>query len=774
MSTLAQRPVVAQRPHPPGGDLRAGGAEDAHSAETRSARWEKAFAAAVESVAGARPPQQPRTLFEDLQGWGLSPSWTAGGVASRDPAPGGTASAPSPWSAPHALLVLSSRAQSRARPLSSVEAHPARSEASTAARAAWADRCLSEGSLFGGEVGGRGEDKQPAGRLPLARVDTRPDTVSSHCYALHYAVEAFVESLAVKHGLESEGHAGYPPARWGWHDGPWVEDYWRATFARPLRRRMELVEYIRGFTRHGLRAINVSAGSTTIDIHVLSALRDAPSGCVSTAHYTPAEAASRAVMPHPPCEVDVEAPFDAALFHPLCPLFFPWENFMWHTMTVLRDIAPIEKLAALLVQRMKPEVQYVTLVQRAAGPWLLQDAGTNAGFILSQALRNTVVISAGGTGHVPIPLLARELPYLGTTVPGGHPHALSFIGAHRLGSRSWMLDVLSSSPLLTQGRALVLTPSQLADALREPTSGRALLAAWGMVADAEEGGGGGAPHYGVLAGPGGVPIQLPVRGENEVAVATVAATMANNSHAWVRAMAGGAYALAPRGTGPTSFRLFEALQLGIPPVYVYSSAPWLPYLKRGQSPVWVDGLRREQQSLWAQIGVVLPMRELEGWVEALHHALEEEEEEERLASKAGVRRGLGDVSATASTPPPSLDGEEGGLMQPCVRRDGAGGRSASKHTTLTGRCSPPPPQGGVRGAAAAGGEPPARGLSRAPPPPRAAVPPPGSADYDGVKASIAAVRDSHFTMEGLMRHLAALFTDPELSELDCGTSVGLL
>jgi hypothetical protein len=36
------------------------------------------------------------------------------------------------------------------------------------------------------------------------------------------------------------------------------------------------------------------------------------------------------------------------------------------------------------------------------------------------------------------------------------------------------------------------------------------------------------------------------------------------------------YALAPRGYGKTSFRLYEAMQLGCVPVYIYDD-PWLPY-----------------------------------------------------------------------------------------------------------------------------------------------------------------------------------------------------
>ncbi len=43
-----------------------------------------------------------------------------------------------------------------------------------------------------------------------------------------------------------------------------------------------------------------------------------------------------------------------------------------------------------------------------------------------------------------------------------------------------------------------------------------------------------------------------------------------------RALCRSLYGLAPRGYGLTSFRLYEAMQLGSVPVYIYSE-PWLPY-----------------------------------------------------------------------------------------------------------------------------------------------------------------------------------------------------
>ena len=46
---------------------------------------------------------------------------------------------------------------------------------------------------------------------------------------------------------------------------------------------------------------------------------------------------------------------------------------------------------------------------------------------------------------------------------------------------------------------------------------------------------------------------------------------------WLALMSDTAFQMAPRGVGPTSFRLFEVLQRGWTPVYIQGDSPWLPY-----------------------------------------------------------------------------------------------------------------------------------------------------------------------------------------------------
>lgn len=46
---------------------------------------------------------------------------------------------------------------------------------------------------------------------------------------------------------------------------------------------------------------------------------------------------------------------------------------------------------------------------------------------------------------------------------------------------------------------------------------------------------------------------------------------------WRRVLESSTFAFCPRGWRPTSFRLYEALQLGTIPIYVWEDEKWLPY-----------------------------------------------------------------------------------------------------------------------------------------------------------------------------------------------------
>ncbi len=68
----------------------------------------------------------------------------------------------------------------------------------------------------------------------------------------------------------------------------------------------------------------------------------------------------------------------------------------------------------------------------------------------------------------------------------------------------------------------------------------------------------------------------PVRGELEAAFNRSALFLVR-SEEWQHIMEASTFAFCPRGWRPTSFRLFEAIQLGAIPIYVWEEERWLPY-----------------------------------------------------------------------------------------------------------------------------------------------------------------------------------------------------
>jgi hypothetical protein len=234
-----------------------------------------------------------------------------------------------------------------------------------------------------------------------------------------------------------------------------VERWWIHTFARPVRRVMQRSTY----------------EAFAAERPYWKLLPAAAPG-VSTA------------VPLGYDEVAVEEPFDFAFFAPFVPIFVAWEAlFEQHHGNGI----PLASHA--VINLIDPKFQYVTVTQRHSG-WYLQEVEH-----FRAVLRHVMVLSAGGRGHVALPLLLREQP-LAFTPPFGQ----------RVGTRE----------LVVEHSAAALPPGKFAHA---------------MVREGE----------------------------------------------WQAGMALSAYQLAPRGVGPTSFRLYEVLQMGLVPIYVWSDTRWLPY-----------------------------------------------------------------------------------------------------------------------------------------------------------------------------------------------------
>jgi hypothetical protein len=314
-----------------------------------------------------------------------------------------------------------------------------------------------------------------------------------------------------------------------------------------------------------------------------------------------------------------DAPYDAELFHPLVPLFVPWERiFVADSIragaaahkrleqraalqaqqlarlnaTYARERAsggggaaaapagsarprrlpsplavpspahapaaaafphllalPADLLGALsrfLNATLRGDVAYVTVVQRPAGPWA--EAHLAA---MRRALARTVVLSSGGGGHVALPLLGRELPLLRVADAASPPPP------PLPPRRDW--PPLADTPAV---RAAV-------EAAVEVPPPREAAAVLGFQGSARAG--------------------ARARATAAAAAALGPAFAVNRSGVhpleWAPPLVRARLAFAPRGVGATSFRLFEALQLGVPPVYVFDGPwPWLPYAHPAQLP----------------------------------------------------------------------------------------------------------------------------------------------------------------------------------------------
>jgi hypothetical protein len=222
-------------------------------------------------------------------------------------------------------------------------------------------------------------------------------------------------------------------------------------------------------------------------------------------------------------------------------------------------------------------VQYVTLVQHAEG--LILERVPQ----LRSILANILVLSAGGNGHVPVPLLSKPVG-LAATREANH-------------------DAAAVPPLAPPAA----TPAARAAAARESS----------------------VETPGELDLPSSYPYLLAFAGQMNGAVRPPLVDAVASSRfkdrfltfyapndTWIGALRSAAFALAPSGTGRTSFRLYEALQLGLVPVYVYADVPWLPYRRAcaAAGSALSGGASGAVTSIWDDIALVFGLREFEAWL----------------------------------------------------------------------------------------------------------------------------------------------------------------
>lgn len=238
-------------------------------------------------------------------------------------------------------------------------------------------------------------------------------------------------------------------------------------------------------------------------------------------------------------------------FSGLFPLFVQWSDldYMQHSRDTSMSSRKRNEIYHELVRALRPDVMYVTVSQANKGLEAVKVRHPNV-----------LVLSAGGEGNVPIPLIkgkiARQSPPLLT--PSSFTFDVSFMGniGHdytRVKTMSILRDVVRefNDNALTSNSSTTATRSTTTTATAGKSDRNSTTATY---AQSES---------------------KPPQPQAQIRFSVQAAT--ENNTLWQQVMSNTIFNLAPRGYGRASFRLAEIVQIGRIPVYVYNDVPWIPY-----------------------------------------------------------------------------------------------------------------------------------------------------------------------------------------------------
>lgn len=206
------------------------------------------------------------------------------------------------------------------------------------------------------------------------------------------------------------------------------------------------------------------------------------------------------------------SPLPQEAFGAFVPIFVQWVDY-YHVQKYHRAKAPSLRLGLIkLSSLMRPDIPYITVSQHDHG--ILNPILKREDKQAALRLTNLLVLSSGGNGHVPIPLLKQ--PEGLVPLPTGPPRrVLTFVGGVdglRPARVALKHELLQSSAFTPMQREGVLFYSMNA------SNGR-----------------------------------------------------------WRDALAESAVALTPRGQGRASYSMYEIVQMGMIPLYAWDDFEWLPY-----------------------------------------------------------------------------------------------------------------------------------------------------------------------------------------------------
>ena len=239
------------------------------------------------------------------------------------------------------------------------------------------------------------------------------------------------------------------------------------------------------------------------------------------------------------------SPMPQAAFGAFVPIFVQWVDY-YHVQKYRRGKAPSLRAGLrTLSELMRPDIPYITVSQHDHG--ILNPLLKREDKKLALRLTNLLVLSSGGNGHVPIPLLKQ--PEEVVPFPPGVPRkVLTFVGG---------VDGLRPSRVAVKHELLntaALTQVQQAGVLFQ--------------------------------------------------------RMNASSGNWRQTLAESSLVLTPRGQGRAAYSMYETIQMGMVPVYVWDDFEWLPYHSTHASwsnfgfSVRVGSFAEHAPELWAASNTV--------------------------------------------------------------------------------------------------------------------------------------------------------------------------
>jgi len=204
----------------------------------------------------------------------------------------------------------------------------------------------------------------------------------------------------------------------------------------------------------------------------------------------------------------IEQFFDKPLsyFNGFIPLFIQWVDAVVLDGEKGQNVDSIHKL---LGTHLRSDVIYLAISQNDAG---LGKIGI--------AHPNMLVLSAGGFGHVPLPLVKGEIDY----VPLPDMENTELSSKSRNSSNAWLTDIVFIGNFVQGSRLNMLEQISM-----------------------------------------------------EARRARMLTKVLRRHPEWKSVMSTAMFNLAPRGFGRTSFRFAEIIQMGRVPVYLWDDVPWIPY-----------------------------------------------------------------------------------------------------------------------------------------------------------------------------------------------------